>query len=171
MKILQIVYSGLGGNSSVAFSLVEGQISKKYKNFFIFTGVEKIKKSYLLKCRDLNIKYFYIKKKKFEINYFKIQNIVKKISPDVAIIHDYSVLPLKILRLKNKKIIYVHHTPDITKRFIDWISYVINAFFSDRIILVSKRNKKDLMSKINKFLYSNKVKIIENGINSKRFRK
>ena len=63
MKILQIVYSGLGGNSSVAFSLVEGQTKNKYKNIFIFTGIEKIKKNYLDKCDSLNIKYFYIKKK------------------------------------------------------------------------------------------------------------
>ena len=44
MKIIQIVYSGLGGNSSVAFSLVEGQLNKKYKNIFIFTGIEKSSK-------------------------------------------------------------------------------------------------------------------------------
>ena len=63
MKIIQIVYSGLGGNSAVAFSLVEGQTSKNYENIFIFTGIENIKKSYLEKCKKLNIKYFYIKKK------------------------------------------------------------------------------------------------------------
>ena len=34
MKVMQIVYSGLGGNSSVAFSLVEGQ-NKIYKNLFV----------------------------------------------------------------------------------------------------------------------------------------
>ncbi|MAR26570.1 MAG: hypothetical protein CMC50_03990 [Flavobacteriaceae bacterium] len=64
MKIIQIVYSGLGGNSAVAFSLVEGQIKKKYNNFFIFTGIEKIKRNYLKKCKKLGINYFYIKKKK-----------------------------------------------------------------------------------------------------------
>ena len=29
MKIMQIVYPGLGGNSAVAFSLVEGQAKNK----------------------------------------------------------------------------------------------------------------------------------------------
>ena len=55
MKILQIVYSGLGGNSSVAFSIVEGQSKGKYKNHFIFTGIEKIKKNYINKCKTLKI--------------------------------------------------------------------------------------------------------------------
>ena len=54
MIIMQIVYPGLGGNSSVAFSLVEGQPQNiKIKNFFLFCGVEKLIKSYMSKCSNL----------------------------------------------------------------------------------------------------------------------
>ena len=96
--------------------------------------------------------------------------IYKKVSPDI-IIHDYSVLPFKLTKYKYKRIIYVHHTPDITKRFIDWISYIFNSFFSDKVVLVSKRDKKDFMYKLNKIFFSKKVNTIENGINIRRFRK
>ena len=172
MKIMQIVYSGLGGNSAVAFSLVEGQIKKKYNNFFIFTGIEKIKKNYIKKCKKLRINYFYIKKKKFEINFLKLQKIINKTSPDITIIHDYNVLPFKLYNFKKKnRIIYVHHSPDKTKRIIDWLAYIFNSFLADKIVLVSRRNKKDLISKINYFLFSKKVQTIENGININKYKK
>jgi len=172
MKILQIVYSGLGGNSSVAFSIVEGQIKGKYKNHFIFTGVEKIKKNYINKCKNLNIKSNYIKKKKFEINYFKLIKLLYKVMPDVLIIHDYNITPfITFSILKKKKIIYVHHTPDKTKRIIDWIIYFFNSLLSEKIVLVSKRKKIDFMYKLNNFFFKNKIKVIENGINISKFKK
>ncbi len=65
MKIMQIVYPGLGGNSSVAFSLVEGQEKKsKIKNFFLFCGIENLLQNYKFKCHKLNIKFNFLKKKK-----------------------------------------------------------------------------------------------------------
>ena len=53
MKILQIVYPGLGGSSAVAFSLVEGQkLKNRYKNYFLFYGIEN-----LLNAHIINIKW------------------------------------------------------------------------------------------------------------------
>ena len=93
MKILQVVYSGLGGNSSVAFSFVEGQNNnKKINNFFLFCGVERLVNGYKKKCLILGIKYFYFRKKKFQIKFKKIFHILEKNKPDVLIVHDYNLL-------------------------------------------------------------------------------
>ena len=173
MKIMQIVYPGLGGNSVVAFSLVEGQRkNKKLKNFFLFCGVEKLIKSYKKKCLSLNINYSYLKKKKYSINLRKILEIVKVQKPNILIIHDYNLIPFFIYTLfENAKLIYVHHTPDKTKKLVDWIGYFINSILADKIVLVSKRNKKDLMLKLNRIFFCHKFHIIENGINIKKFKK
>ena len=173
MKIMQIVYPGLGGNSTVAFSLVEGQKrNKKIKNFFLFCGVEKLIVSYKKKCSNLNIKFFYLKKNKFQIQINKIFNIVKNNAPDILIIHDYNLLPFYAYKIiKKRKLIYVHHTPDKTKKIIEWIMYFFNSMLSDSIVLVSRRNKNDIMFKLNKIFFSKKIKIIENGINIQKFKK
>ncbi len=173
MKIMQIVYPGLGGNSSVAFSLVEGQKkSKKIKNFFLFCGVENLIKSYKKKCISLNIHHSYLKKKKFRINIRKIFNIVRTKKPNILIIHDYNLLPFFIYSIfDNVKLIYVHHTPDKTKKILDWIGYFFNSIFADKIVLVSKRNQKDFMFKLNSIFFSYKLNTIENGINIKKFKK
>jgi hypothetical protein len=173
MKIMQIVYPGLGGNSAVAFSLVEGQRkNKKINNFFLFCGVEKLIKNYQNKCSILNIQYFYLKKNKYKINTKKIFEIVKKKKPDVIIVHDYNLLPFFIYSLiTNIKLIYVHHTPDKTKKIIDWIGYFFNSIFAYKIVLVSKRNKNDFMFKLNRIFFLQKINIIENGINTSKFKR
>ena len=62
MKILQCVYSGLGGNSAVAFSLVDGakQSKRKVEFHFLFGGKEKLLQSHKIDCskNDISFKYF-----------------------------------------------------------------------------------------------------------------
>ena len=55
MKILQIVYPGLGGTGSVSFSLIEGQTKKQYKNHFLFIGIEKDENIFNIAFNRLNI--------------------------------------------------------------------------------------------------------------------
>ena len=171
MKVMQIVYPGLGGNSSVAFSLVEGQ-NKIYDNLFVFAGVENLRTDFIKKCRKNKIKYKYFKKKRLQFNIVKLFNVSKNFKPDVILIHDYFILPFFIYKLIFKKsiICFVHHTPDKTKRFIEWIFFFLNYFLSDKTVLVSKRHKSSLIHKIQK-MNPKKIKVIENGINVQKFKK
>ena len=48
MKLLQILYPGLGGTSTVAFSIIDDLKKKNnssINNFFIFYGVERLTKN------------------------------------------------------------------------------------------------------------------------------
>ena len=58
MKVVQILYSGIGGVGSVAFELIEGDVLKKWKSVFFFLGVEKIFPGFKKKCKDLKIKFY-----------------------------------------------------------------------------------------------------------------
>ncbi len=170
MKILQIVYPGLGGTGSVSFSLVEGQTKKQYKNHFLFIGIEKLITDYKKKCKKLNINFNYIKKKRYQIKLREILVYMNKIYPDIIIVHDYNMLPFFIYSLfKNNRLIYVHHTPDKTKKIKDWLLYIFNSFLCQKIVLVSKRDKNEFMYKLNNLLFKNKVSVIENGINIQKF--
>jgi hypothetical protein len=173
MKILQIVYSGLGGSTVVAFSLVSGQkIKFKYKNFFLFYGTENLLKAYILQCKFLNINFFFIKKKKFKLNLVNMFKHCNKKTPDIIIVHDIITLPFYIYgKLNNKKIIFVHHTPDQTKKNYDWLKYFINGIFSSYIVLVSKRSKADFMYKLNIIFFKKKIRTIVNGIDTFKFSK
>ena len=47
MKFMQLLYPGLGGTSTVAFSIIDSQKknSSKINNYFIFYGIEKLTKN------------------------------------------------------------------------------------------------------------------------------
>ena len=54
MKLLQVLYPGLGGTSTVALSIVndlEKNDRSEVKNYFIFHGVEKLTKNNRQICR------------------------------------------------------------------------------------------------------------------------
>lgn len=171
-KILQIVFSGLGGTSAVAFSLVEGarNISKKkYNFFFLFNGVEKLLKSHIKVCRNLSIPYEYIFKKNIIYNFISLINFISKKKFDVIIAHDFPLFIFFIFKFINKfKLIYVHHTPDITKGIKYWFLYLFNSFFADQTIVVSNRKRFSFFNRLNRFFFL-KPKIIINGINKNYF--
>ena len=60
-KILQILYSGLGGHSSVAFTFIEASIQHySVDHFLIFYGIEPVAPGYADACSRLGIPYLYV---------------------------------------------------------------------------------------------------------------
>ena len=102
MKILQILYPGLGGTSTVAFSIVDSQkytfYKKKINNFFIFHGVENLTKNNSEKCKKEKIKHFFIPKNNFIFDTFIIYKKIKLINPDIILTHSNSLFALLFYR-------------------------------------------------------------------------
>jgi len=57
-KVVQSLYSGLGGHASVVFSLLDTDFIDESDNVLVFFGIEEILESHKKKSIDLNIKYF-----------------------------------------------------------------------------------------------------------------
>lgn len=55
VKVLHLVYSGLGGASNVVFSLIEADRKKKFLNQNILFIGPKLNKYFSTKCRQLLI--------------------------------------------------------------------------------------------------------------------
>jgi hypothetical protein len=62
MTLVHILYSGLGGHFSVIFSLINGDKLREFNYFLIFFGIEEMPQSYIDKCVELDIKYYFVKK-------------------------------------------------------------------------------------------------------------
>ena len=87
MKLLQILYPGLGGTSTVAFSLVDGlkKIKKlKIKNFFIFFGVENLINNNLQNCKKKRINFFFLLKSSFFKDIYKVYLRIKSINSSIS---------------------------------------------------------------------------------------
>ena len=174
MKLLQILYPGLGGTSTVAFSIVDGlkKIKKlKIKNFFIFFGIEKLIKNNLQNCKKKRINFFFLLKSSFFKDIYKVYLRIKLINPDYIISHSNSFFSLLLFKLiNNSKFYCVDHTPDKVRTFKGWVNLFLFAIFSDGMIYVSERNKKNLAFSILKLLNS-KSEVILNGIDINKFQR
>ncbi len=63
MKILHILYSGLGGHGNVFFSMVDADKEKAFKYEVLFFGVEEVRAGYIENAEAKNIPWYFVKKK------------------------------------------------------------------------------------------------------------
>lgn len=170
MKVLHLVYSGMGGATNLVFSVVEGDKSKKLNQRILFSGPNffKSNKSRSIK---LKVKFNWIKTLKF-FQYLSYLSILKNIfffKPEVIILHNYLIIPCLIYKLifKKTKIIYVNHK---YIKGIDWRDLFILKFiiFIDKIVVLNKETQNSFKKNFN--ISSDKIKLIQNGININFFK-
>ncbi len=171
MKILHVLYSGLGGHGNVFFSLVEADKGGEFQFEAIFNGVEEVKKEYQEKSDQLNIPWQYVGKKQgLDLSYYS--NLVKKFrgsEANVIFLHSSAnILPALLSNLlsKIKKKIVVRETQANqlkTKREWLWLAAVL--LFANRIIFLSESYRNEIHTRLRWIYNSRKVQVIPNGIN------
>lgn len=173
-KILHILYSGLGGHGSVVFSYLEEPLTFETENYLLFFGVEEINPEFEKICREKSFDYMFVKKKNgLNFKYIsEILSILKSQNPDLIITHSLPTVPLAIAYslFKKTETILVEHTSLPQKRNSDYIYSVLGLMFFDKIIFLTKKNYKDAASKFRYLFKPEKIQIIPNGIDLKKFK-
>ena len=106
MKILHVLYSGLGGHGNVFFSLVNADSDQEFKYEAIFNGIEAVKPEYIDLCLRYGIPCNYISKKPgLDLNYYRqLIRFIRKSDADIVFIHSSSnILPAKLGNFFSKK--------------------------------------------------------------------
>ena len=174
MKLLQILYPGLGGHSSVAFSLIEGDISKVFSHQLLGYGIEKPSESYVSKCQEYNITPFYVVKKiGFDVaSLWKSYRKLKEINPDYIIMHSTSLILIVwwYSFLNRKRFISVEHQTNQIKTKVDWLYTLLIAIFSSKVVYLTESYGVEVKNKIRSFYNNNKTLVINNGINISKFK-
>jgi glycosyltransferase involved in cell wall biosynthesis len=171
LKILHVLYSGLGGHGNVVFSLLETDFGKTHNNTLVFYGVENVREEYLKKVNKMKISsHSIIKRPKHYIKGFKIfKKILHLEKPDRIIVHSSElIIPAIKYSKKNRecKVFYVEHEPNHTKtRFELYISRYA-AKKVDKIVCLNESYKSDIKSK---YGIKNNIEVIPNGINTEKF--
>jgi glycosyltransferase involved in cell wall biosynthesis len=166
MKVLHLVYSGMGGSASVVFSFIEADKKKIFNNSILFSG-PRIYNDYIKKSSKLVKNFSYIKTIKF-ISFFYYFQILKRIilyKPQIIFLHNYLIIPVILYKIlfPKIKIIYINHTP--LNKF-SWRDHVIIciSLFINRIICLNKETFFFLRKKFKSKL--SKIVLITNGINT-----
>jgi glycosyltransferase involved in cell wall biosynthesis len=163
MKILHLVYSGLGGGMSVVFSLIEGNKNKLITNEILFSGPQ-IHNDIKYKTLELNTKFSYIKTIKLLSFFYYFSILIKIINhkPKVILLHNFLIIPCILYKIIFPKtiIIYINHTPINKFTLKDFIIRKCNLFINKFVCL-----NKEAYFFYKKKLQLSKITYITNGIN------
>ena len=170
MKVLHILYSGLGGHGNVFFSMVDADKSGEIEYEALFFGIEDAREGYIRKAEARNIKWHAVKKKPgVDVKSFQeITSIILKSEPDIVFIHSSSyIFPVKnaVLRSKKKIRIVVRETqPNHLKTKQEWLGLSVALMVADKVVFLSKEYKAAIKKKLSVFFSEKRTAVIPNGI-------
>ncbi|QJQ94008.1 MULTISPECIES: glycosyltransferase family 4 protein [Halomonadaceae] len=168
MKVIQILYSGLGGHGSVALSLLEADKENKWQHVLGFLGVEPVVDYYKNFCNKNLIQYKHIRSipKKPHKSWFDLYKWLKSEKPDAIIAHSSrAALPCILYCFLNKcTLISVEHQPNLLKSRAEWVYTIAKLIFSKKVVLLTKKYKEELEDKFSWLVKDRKISVISNGI-------
>lgn len=177
MKILHVLYSGLGGHGNVFFSMVDAAEPGEFEFEALFNGIENVKAEYIRNCEDKKIAWNFIKKKPgLDMAYYvKLYRQIKRSKPQIIFLHGGSAaIPAKLAKITGKGIrrIVVRETQaNHLKTKNDWIYLATAIIVADSMVYLSREYQQQVKAKLG-FLYSEKRSVvIPNGIDLKTFTK
>lgn len=176
MKILHVLYAGLGGHGNVFFSMIDADINKEFNYQALFFGWENVQDEYIKKADDRNIQWDFIKKKKgIDLTaYRSIKKIIIASECDIIFLHSSSyIFPAfwgKISSKRKKKIVIRETQANHLKTKAEWAGFNSSLILSDKIIFLSDEYEAELKKNIPFFINKNKFAVIPNGIDMNIFK-
>ena len=161
MRIIHILFSGVGGVFNVVSSLIKDK-DNKYAGIYVGP---KLSNDFLNHKKILKNNFYYVKTIRFlSFFFFPIVTLnLIKFRPDIIVLHNYQILGCLFAKFFLKvKIIYVDHTPLSLKTYKDKIVIKFFKNIIDKFVVLNDEN----LTYFNKKLKIEKKKIIKiyNGV-------
>lgn len=167
-RVAQIIYAGLGGHGSVAFSLISADTQEKWRSFIGFYGIEPPTTAYLDFCakRGIPHEYFGVAPGKAWLGWRGLFEWLKASRPTIIIVHSATALPPCIVyaRTTAARVIVVEHHANHLKKSTDWLYSIFAMIFASAVVCLTPAYASELKGRLGSFYRSNKVSIIPNGI-------
>jgi len=170
MKILQVLYSGLGGHGNVFFSFIKSSARNNFTYEAIFNGIEEVKPEYIQACAEKNIPWHFVAKRPgFDLAYYRqLIRQIKQSDADIVFLHSSAyIMPAKLANLfsKKKKLIVVRETQaNHLKVKMEWVWLFVAMILAHRIVFLSEEYRQEIAKKLSLVYRAKKVAVIPNGL-------
>lgn len=174
MKIVQILYSGLGGHGSVAFSLQQAaEVRSDWKNSMVFMGIEPLLPEYRILCMQRSLPFQYIATKQGSPwhSWANLYRALSNVQPEAIILHRVkAVLPCALYARRHgiPLVAVEHQTNNLKKRSEWWVSRALMRL-ADAVVVLTPEYSAALQSGLGQHWRQEKVHTIPNGIDTKVF--
>jgi glycosyltransferase involved in cell wall biosynthesis len=176
MKVLHILYSGLGGHANIFFSMAKEGKRASFIQEAVFAGVEDLLEDYKIKCRSNDIEYTFIKKKQgLDLKFYR--KLIKKIrTSDAEIIFLHASAHIMAAKAAiatspgRKKIIVRETQANELKTKREWLMLRYAFKFADNVVFLSEAYNEQVKRRLHRVYDLSKVRVIPNGIDLETFR-
>lgn len=171
MKVMQVIYSGLGGHAPVAFSFIEAskRSGSSVNNTLLFYGIEPVNKGYAAICDEVGVPFIGVRKKrKLDLgSYWQIFRIFLKQKPDVILLHSVNLIVVAwVARLFIRtKVIAVEHQSNQLKRKVEWLFTKLCFLFAHKVVFLTDDYKEEVKQHVPFYYRERKVAVVPNGLN------
>jgi glycosyltransferase involved in cell wall biosynthesis len=176
MKILHILYSGLGGHGSIFSSFINNERKPGLENSALFNGIEPVRPGYITACTEHDIPWNFVSKKKgLDPGYYRrMYKLIKTSDADIVFLHNSGyILPARIANLfskKKKKIVVRETQANHLKTKMDWFWLKKGMRWADQIVFLSEEYRIEILAAIKNIYNPKKITVIPNGIDLYRFK-
>lgn len=172
MKITQILYSGLGGHGSVAFSLASAA-GTQWRSRMIFAGIEPLLPEYARLCdeRDIRRADVTMREGRTWAAWPSVHAALKYAAPQVIVLHSVKlILPCWLYAYRHGiPIIAVEHQPNSLKSMSEWWVSRLLMRLADKIVVLTPDYRAALERHLGPAYRAEKVLVIPNGIDTTAF--
>ena len=171
-KIVQVLYSGLGGHGSVAYSLIEAN-NKNLLFSLVYFGIEPLNEGYVEMNAQLGVAYNCIQKKPGAdlMSWVRYYQLLKKQKPATVLLHSITLLiPTLIYKWLNRcNVVAVEHNANQIKRKSEWWWSKWANRYCDKVIYLSADYLEEVKAHLGTSFKVSKATVIPNGINTNKF--
>jgi len=170
MKVLQVLYSGLGGHGAVFNSMLEGDKEKEIRYEIIFFGVEEVRSAYIENAERNQLPWHFIKKKPGDhLGPFRaFKKIIHESAPDIIFLHTSAYIffaKWAVLTSRRKCRIIVRETQaNHLKTRKEWIGLFFALLLANKVVFLSQQYSETVQQKFRLFFTFKRTVIIPNGI-------
>lgn len=170
MKILHLLYSGLGGTGNSFFSLINADVNHEFAHEALFAGVEEIRKEYITKSNFFQLPWNFIgKKKRIDIAFNrKLTSAINESKSSIILLYGSRfVLLSKIAAVtsKNRKqLIVIETQSNQLKTNSEWVWLIFSMLFADHLVFLTDEFKQEIFKKFPLIYRLKRCSVINNGI-------
>ena len=173
MKLVQILYSGLGGHGSVAFSLAEAT-EDRWRHEMVFVGIEPVLAAYARRCgiRGYGQAHVAVTEGRPWTAWPALYRVLARIRPDAILLHSVkTILPCALYAARHGvRLVAVEHQPNRLKSRSEWIVSHLAMRLAHAVVLLTPEYGEELRRRLGQAWAAEKVVLIPNGISTALFR-
>lgn len=176
MKVVQILYSGLGGHGSVAFSLQAAASTGDHRGWrgaMIFLGIEPLLPEYRSLCEQHDLPYRYVRARAGAPwrSWPGLLAALRATAPDAIVLHSVkTILPCWLYaRMRGIPLIAVEHQANALKTASEWVASRLLMRLADAVVVLTPAYRDALRARLGRAWCERKVQVIPNGIDTDAF--